>query len=235
MRRISKHPLSALTASALFGLASHAASAAPSYTVTDLGTTGGPVSAATSLNEAGVVAGYSYTSTGQSHAVVWRNGGVRDLGTLGGSYSGVAGINEAGVMAGYAYTSGDSASRATIWRNNSVMDLGTLGGTYSSANAINDYNQVVGASNLPGNASVHATYWTNGRKIDLGTLGGSYSTAQAINNQGWAVATAIPAAMAPAMRRCGAARAQSTWARWAAPTAMRRASTTPASLQAPVN
>src|SRR3982074_2031739 len=61
------------------------------YRVTDLPSLGGAVSRGNSIDDAGVVLGYSRLPDGQSeHAVAWLFGRVFDLGTLGGPNSDVA-------------------------------------------------------------------------------------------------------------------------------------------------
>ena len=90
----------------------------PRYTVTDLGTLGGPFSWATGINNRGWVDGFS-TTPGENctpptpgcndHAFSWRDGAMTDLGTFGGPNSG-AGFwgrrpNERGQIAGGAQTS----------------------------------------------------------------------------------------------------------------------------------
>src|SRR5215467_12555769 len=48
--------------------------------MTDLGTLGGSVSMAYSINDSGVVVGEAATMTGEMHAFVWQNGVMKDLG-----------------------------------------------------------------------------------------------------------------------------------------------------------
>ena len=66
-----------------------------SKTVTALGTLGGSVTYAYSINDAGQVVGEAYTAEGFTHAFITGpdGKGMRDLGTLGGTDSYARGIN----------------------------------------------------------------------------------------------------------------------------------------------
>src|SRR4051794_13545745 len=129
-----------------------------SKTVTDIGTLGGTGSQANGINDAGQVAGGSYTAGGDLHAFITGPGmGMRDLGTLGGTFSAAFGINATGQVVGYSDTTG-GAQHAFITGSNGtgMRDLGTLGGTYSEARGINADGQVVGVSNTAEDAYPHA-------------------------------------------------------------------------------
>lgn len=77
------------------------------FTITDLGTPGGPYSIGTGINYAGQVTGYSYyNSTSDAHAFLYSGGVMTDFGSLGGGISVGAGINNAGQTTGYSYTTG---------------------------------------------------------------------------------------------------------------------------------
>mgnify|MGYP005844324043 CR=1 FL=1 len=81
--------------------AAPAARSAP-WNLYDLGALDGGTSAATAINDAGVIVGGSSTDPG-SHAFVW-DGEMTDLGTLGGSYSMAWDINAAGQIVGCSTT-----------------------------------------------------------------------------------------------------------------------------------
>lgn len=115
------------------------------YTVRDLGTLGGTITAAADVNALGQVVGLSMTTDGFLHAFLWSKGKMTDLGTLGGQSSYATSINDAGVVAGYSQLPGSQNSHAFLWRKGAGMrDLGTLGGAQSFAADVNDLGLVVG-------------------------------------------------------------------------------------------
>jgi probable HAF family extracellular repeat protein len=185
----------------------------------DLGTLGGSIGAALSLNERGQIAGfatnavsdpYSFyyflafgSSNGtQTRAFLWdKENGMQDLGTLGSGNDALAiFLNERGQVAGEAYTNSTPNSTTGfptedpfLWdKENGMTDLGTLGGTVGNPTALNNRGQVVGFSNLSGDQSAHPFLWEQGNLIDLyaNTEGGNPLTADAINDAGEIVGAA---------------------------------------------
>jgi probable HAF family extracellular repeat protein len=139
------------------------------YTVTELGTLGGPNSYFTfitgrTLNNHGLATGGADTSVTVSppfclidcflgHAFRWQDGVMTDLGGLPGVSipgSGPNDINAKGVITGVAFNGGVDLALglpyfdAVVWKDGQIIDLGTFGGPLSYANEINSQDQAVG-------------------------------------------------------------------------------------------
>src|SRR6266581_9878 len=134
------------------------------YRVTDLPSLGGTVSRGNSINNAGVVLGYSRLPDGQKeHAVAWLFGRVFDLGTLGGPNSDVAWpVKGIGRVVGISQTAarevlGENWScsaffapatatgyvcRGFVWEFGRMQELPTLGGENSYAAGDNRHGQI---------------------------------------------------------------------------------------------
>ena len=142
----------------------------------------------TGINNAGQVAGRSYSGT-SLHAARFTNGMVEDLGTIpGGSKSTGVGINDLGHVTGDSEYSvnGGSIRHAALFSDGMAIDLGVLPGwgNYSRGNGINDSGEVVGHSGTDLDTNVtRAFIWdaVNGMR-DLGTLGGGFAKAFSIND-----------------------------------------------------
>lgn len=156
--------------------------------LTDLGTLAGNHSYAYGINDAGQVAGVSFTGNDTStRAFLWSGGAISDLGTLGGLSSQAYAISNGRHVVGYANATGESP-HAVLFTFSSpsgpitITDLGTLGGAYSYAYAVNGKGQVVGTNG-------HAFLWQNGVTSDLNSLapadsGWVLEAASAINDKG---------------------------------------------------
>lgn len=172
------------------------------FSFLDLGTLGGSYVMAYAVNEAGQVAGYSY-SAGNTAAHGFRtapnqpiNPATDDLGSLGvGLESNAMGINESGQVVGWAQAAPYGAYLYHALRAGpglpltaSTDDLGGLGGKQAVARGLNDLGDAVGYAQL-GNGVYHAFRVPAGRKLnpstdDLGRDLPGASYARAINNGG---------------------------------------------------
>lgn len=146
------------------------AAQAHNYVITNLGTLGGTSSAAISINDSGLISGYSYLLGNQTQvAAVWQNGKPVSLGTLGGPNSGVEWPNHnARAVVGIAETSDIDLLNENwscsfffpqpptghvclgfVWQNGVMNPLPTLGGMNGYAAGANDVGQVVGWAETP--------------------------------------------------------------------------------------
>ncbi len=118
--------------------------------IIDMGSLGGNVGIALSVNNRREAVGvaqntipdpyawfFAVPGATQSRAFRWtKSGGLQNLGTLGGADSIAAYINERGQISGYSFTddtinpgTGLPTAHPFLWENGTMTDLGTLGGT----------------------------------------------------------------------------------------------------------
>jgi probable HAF family extracellular repeat protein len=161
---------------------------------TDLGSLGGPLSAAFAINDNGVIVGYSYLADGSTaHAASFSTvNAPLDLGTLGGSISAALAVNRFNSAVGFSILSDNVSIHATLFsRHAPALDLGSLGGPLSLATAINGRKDIVGSSLLSDGVTTHAAAFTpGGAPTDLGALeGDTTSSANGINSASCIVGT----------------------------------------------
>jgi probable HAF family extracellular repeat protein len=151
----------------------------------NLASLSGGGSEAFDINDKGVIVGYSTTATGESHAVMWTDGGIVDLGTLpGDDFSQALAINSQGQIVGTSSNIPQGGERAFIWENGAMRELGSLPTLpFSRAFSINERSQAAGVSILAG--VTRATLFQKGSATQLpGLTGEALTFAYAINNLG---------------------------------------------------
>jgi probable HAF family extracellular repeat protein len=93
------------------------------YSLTFLGTLGGPDSDALDLNESGDIVGSSATAAGETHAVLWRNGALTDIGTgLGTNSVAVSMSGSAKALINFTFPDVCGA-RALVWEAGATMNI----------------------------------------------------------------------------------------------------------------
>jgi len=114
----------------------------------ELGSLGGNNSAARSVNDAGVIVGYSSNPT-RIEGFRWSDGVMKPLGTLGYDSSEAISINNAGIIVGKLQN--DSGhTEGFIHDGFAMQGIGTFGYESSTLWAINDNNQAIGSLMSPG-------------------------------------------------------------------------------------
>jgi probable HAF family extracellular repeat protein len=168
-----------------------------SGTKTDLGALLGPDdnSAGAAINDSGVVAGSSGSSSGQAHATIWNGTTITDLGLLPGAVSSFAtGINASGHVVGTSsrpncsgyHCTPNGFNHAFLYSPASgMLDLGTLGGVVSTALGIDANDDVVGASTVSGTTVPNPGHVDPNRLAFLYTGGQMINLNTRINATGW--------------------------------------------------
>ena len=128
----------------------------------DLGTLGGPDSAAFFVNESGQIAGTSdvdfivnpVTGGPTVHPFLWEHGSMHDLiadaapGMFGGTYGISAWLNKRGQVIGTMNLTGDTTWHSFLWYRRNIIDLGTLGGINTTAQWLSDDGPFAGKSDV---------------------------------------------------------------------------------------
>jgi probable HAF family extracellular repeat protein len=138
----------------------------------DLGTLGGTLALASSINNRGEVVGPSNLAGDiYFHPFLWSKGLLKDLGTFGGNFGSAAFINDAGQAVGFATNTGDQAQFAFLWEKGALTNLGTVDGDPCSfASGINSRSQIIGTSGSCDFSVARGFVRQNGRMADLNTL-----------------------------------------------------------------
>lgn len=157
----------------LLACAAGVASAGTIFSVTDLGSLGGPAAQAFGLNASGTAVGSASTTFGYTHAFSSFGSGMTDLTLNTGASDGIAsGINASGQIVGTQFVGGQP--EAVVWSGGTPH---AISGPGSYGTAINESGQVTGML-----ADGHAFVDSNGSFTELGALG--WSAGYAINNAG---------------------------------------------------
>jgi len=169
--------------------------------MTDLGTLGGFWSYGVAINDAGQVAGNSYTAQGEQHAFLWADGRMTDLTTVAGGppcdcFASVLGLNARGQVVGIEsrFVPVPPPRYSTIITDAILWDGGTRrliaagdDSTYYRAARLDDRGEVSGNRIVVGMFGMsNPFYWRDGR-LQEWNLGGSASTSTAMNRYGQVV------------------------------------------------
>jgi probable HAF family extracellular repeat protein len=144
----------------------------------DLGTLGGSSAVAFTVNQAGQIAGYSYTNSDPNSTTgiptidpfLWEHGNMTDVGSLGGTIGYANWMNTRGQVVGQSNLAGDQTWHGFVWERGVLTDL-NLGGSFASANWVSDAGDVVGTSYLSGDLVYHSFLWRHSAMTDLGAVG----------------------------------------------------------------
>lgn len=168
-------------------------------TVRDIGTLGGSGTVALGLNNAGQLAGGSFTVTGSEHAFIWSaGGGMLDLGVLPFTANSRAeAINNRGVVTGFSEGVPNTPPLAFRWSvSEGMSSLGALAPGFDGASwgaALNDAGLIAGAANTA-SLERHAFAWMPARGlVDIDTLGSLYSDGIAVSARGEVAGSRLPA------------------------------------------
>jgi len=167
---------------------SNTATAASSYALTDLGTLGGHLSVAKSINDSAQIVGYSITSSGQRRAFIWNpNLGMQEIGSLSDRSSWAYSINDYGQVVGY-FVSDSGQRKAFIWdQTTNFQDLDSQSENFSEAYSINNLGQVVGLG-ITSNSERKAFIWDSKNGMQYLSVNDEIeSSAYSINNVGQVV------------------------------------------------
>jgi probable HAF family extracellular repeat protein len=181
--------------------------------LTPLGSFGGGLSVAHSVNDAGEVVGWATTSAGFADPFIWKAGVLTDMNRAGGlpaaGFSPLA-INESGQIAGSLIFSNSFPQivHPFLWtpstpqgQSGTSVDLGMIPGNFiqCQASAINTHGDVVGTCNSGGRGSsvvhhaflAHAGTIVDLNSVNIGQTGVTLAYATGINDVGQILVRAL--------------------------------------------
>jgi probable HAF family extracellular repeat protein len=175
----AKFFLGAILALALIGWSRPAAA----VTIIDLGTLGGPRSAASAVNNGGQVAGSSELKVPGEHAFFWSAGKMMDIHAPDPDLVSFGfDINNNGQVVGQTYNTISGEIHAFSYQGGTTTDLGKLGGNSATAHGVNNPGQIVGTVDT--SPFSQGFLWDAGSVTYLGTMPGYNSSyAYGINDQ----------------------------------------------------
>jgi uncharacterized membrane protein len=169
-----------------------AAIAQPTYTVIDLGTLGGPASAAFSVNSLGRAVGVSPLADANWRGLASGAGPTEQINPLAGdSQCWGFGISPSGALIAESFNMGDTIVHGILASGGTTTSLGPM-----SPRGINTFGTIVGHQLVqdPTLGPLHTPVtWQAGTITALPTLGGTFGFAAAINDQDWIAGWTMPA------------------------------------------
>ena len=179
-----------LLLAALLSLAN--AARAEVWSVRDLGTLGGPTSAAFGVNDLGQVAGASTRADAAVRAFSWFGAETAIAPLAGDTQSQGFAVNNAGQLAAASYTLGAMVSHGEISVGGVSTSIGNI-----APRAINSSGAVAGFLNRldPNWGWMERPAYCAGSSVtELPTLGGDFGFAAGLNDAGWIVGWSFTAA-----------------------------------------
>jgi probable HAF family extracellular repeat protein len=173
------------------GDAGHAVRWNAQNAVRDLGTLAGGSSAASAINEAGTVVGWTQAPQDPGLRIPFRwtrKRGMQALGTFASVEATAADVNADGYIGGTAPLRKGGTDHAFLWTpNGGLIDLGTGSGSASGATRLNDQGTVIGFISKPPALGVGFVWTGADGLLEIGKLGVNISTADDINKHGQVV------------------------------------------------
>jgi probable HAF family extracellular repeat protein len=177
-------------------LAAHAVLWEKDGTPHDLGglVIGGAINIAGGINDRGVVAGGSQSSSGAPHAFLWTKAtGMQDLGTISGDFASAAPcchtINNEREVVGFSCPGPMGGCRAFLWQGKEMLDLNALSSGsplyLQQALSINDAGQIAGFGVVTSTGETHAFLATpvEDEELKESVAGGQEHTSSAIQKE----------------------------------------------------